>query len=98
MIIIHVTTYIFVLLLFLLNRLLLKFGSYIIFIRPQTFWGRIMVWRSRRRLCTFCFGCLTLVLEKNKRLNYGKLFYHIIVIIIQIQPFYEVDIQFVSTE
>jgi hypothetical protein len=26
------------------------------------FWGRIMVWRSRRRLCTFCFRCLTLVL------------------------------------
>ena len=34
MIIIHVTTYIFVLLLSLLNSLLLKFGSYIIIIRP----------------------------------------------------------------
>jgi hypothetical protein len=35
-----------------IDCLLLKFGSYIIFIRPQKFWGRIMVWRSRRRQCT----------------------------------------------
>jgi hypothetical protein len=42
-------------------------GSYIIFIRLQTFWGRIMVWRSRRRLCTFCFGCLTLVLVSSSK-------------------------------
>jgi hypothetical protein len=39
-----------------IDCLLLKFGSYIIFIRPQNIWGHIMVWRSRRRLCTFCFG------------------------------------------
>jgi hypothetical protein len=31
-----------------IDCLLLKFGSYIIFIRPQKFWGRIMVWRRRR--------------------------------------------------
>lgn len=70
MIIIHVTTYTFVLLLFLLNRLVLKFGSYIIFIRSQKFWGRIMVWRSRRcrrRLCIFCFRCLTLVLVSSSK-------------------------------
>ena len=36
-----------------INCLLLKLGSYIIFIRPQIFLGHIMVWRSRRRLCTF---------------------------------------------
>jgi hypothetical protein len=38
-----------------IDCLLLKFGSYIIFIRPKQFWGRMMVWHSRRRLCTFCF-------------------------------------------
>jgi hypothetical protein len=47
--------------------LFLKFGSYIIFIQPQKFWGRIMVWRSRRRLCTFCFRCLTLVLVSSSK-------------------------------
>jgi hypothetical protein len=50
-----------------IDCLLLKFGSYIIFIRPQKFWGRIMVWRSRRRLCTFCFGCLTFVLVSSSK-------------------------------
>ena len=47
--------------------LLLKFGSYIICIRPQKYSGRIMVWRSRRRLGTFCFRCLTLVLVSSSK-------------------------------
>jgi hypothetical protein len=50
-----------------IDCLLLKFGSCIIFIRPQKFCGRIMVWRSRRRLCTFCFRCLTLVLVSSSK-------------------------------
>jgi len=42
----------------------------VIFIRLQTICGRIMVWHSRchrpRRLCTFSFRDLTLVLVANK--------------------------------
>ena len=44
-----------------IDCLLLKFGSYIILIRPQKFW------RSRRRLCTFCFGCHTFVLVSSSK-------------------------------
>ena len=55
-----------------IDCLLLKFGSYIIFIRPETFWGRSMVWRSRRRLCTFCFGCLTFVLVSSLSRSINK--------------------------
>jgi hypothetical protein len=50
-----------------IDCLLVKFGSYIIFIRPQKCWGRIMVWRSRRRLCIFCFGCLTFALVSSSK-------------------------------
>ena len=50
MIIIHVTTYIlFYCYSCWIDFLLLKFESYIIFIRPQKIWDHIMVWRSRRR-------------------------------------------------
>jgi hypothetical protein len=52
--------------------LLLKFGSYIICIRPQKYSGRIMVWRSRRRLGTFCFRCLTLVLVSSSNLSFNN--------------------------
>jgi hypothetical protein len=68
MIIIHVTTYIFVLLLFLLNRLFVVkvWVLYYIYTTAKML-GRIMVWRSRRRLCTFGFGCLTLVLVSSSK-------------------------------
>ena len=52
-------------------------GSYIIFIRPQKFWGRIMVWRSRRRLCTFCFGCLTFVLVSRSKNTQSRMNIHL---------------------
>jgi hypothetical protein len=64
----HVTTYIFYLLLFLLNRLFaVKVWFLYYFYTTTKNWGRIMVWHSRRHLCTFCFRCLTLVLVSSSK-------------------------------